>query len=205
MEGVDLPADPWLRKSVYARNAATTLSRELRGRTHVKALIYVPRGPMDVYDATSGQRLPGKRGQLPAYRLVDEALDHGRALPALFPQVDTAFTADHWTPADSGCDLLMYNAQGEFRDLGRGAAAHRELVMALLSHQYYDAAREHLSAVVPVYPDNPSLRFQYGFVLAHFEDRPGAIRQLEELIRRAPEDSLAGRARQILAGLKALR
>ena len=134
--------------------------------------------------------------------ILEEVLDGGRALRALYPQLDTVAFVDHWSAGYGSFDLFLYDAEGHFTDLGRGPRAHLVLGRTLTSHGYWRAAREHLAAVVPSDPDDAELRYMYAFILDHEGDRGGAVRELQVVIRWCPGVTLAARARALLPQLR---
>jgi hypothetical protein len=199
LEGAPIPRDPYLRKSEMARNAAGDMRAYVTSGGR-RGMFLTPAGSQKIYDAASGQMLDPAASHRHLYNLFEECLDHGRALRALYPQLDTVAFVDRWTPAYSNFDILIYSGDGHVMNLGRGLEGHHSLVNGMLSYQYFEAARQHLETVVPLYPDDPKLRWWYSYTLGKLGDPAGSREQLVELVRRAPQDSLALRARALLAG-----
>ncbi len=198
LEGIPLPRDPYLRKSELARNASADMAAYVAAGGR-RAVFLTPAGSDRIFDASTGRLTGGVRGKK-TYNLFEASLDHGRALRAFHPELDTVAFVDRWTPQYRDFDILIYSAEGHALSFGRGLAGHKGLVQALIQYRYHEAARQHLETVVPMFPDDPQLRWWYSYVLGKLGDIPGSRVQLEELVRRAPEDTLASRARALLGG-----
>jgi hypothetical protein len=203
MQGLDLPADPYFRKCAVARNAIADLSQTLAGASHVRMLVFDPPGSGFTYDAITGELLDGPRAGTRQYSLLEAVLDEGRALRAVFPQVDTVVFVRRWTPEYDSFSLYTFNLEGHVAYLGDGPAGLLRLAQMMVEFERWDAAREHLSAVVTRYPDDADLRYLNARVLEHANDRPGAIRELLELLRRTPGAPQAAEAESLLVRLRA--
>lgn len=198
LEGIPLPRDPYLRKSELARNASADMAGYVAAGGR-RAVFLTPAGSDRIYDASTGRLTNGVRNRK-TYNLFEASLDHGRALRAFHPELDTVAFVDRWTPEYGEFDILIYSADGHTLSFGRGLPGHKRLVEAMIQYKYFEAARQHLETVVPMYPDDSQLRWWYSFILGKLGEIPGSRAQLEELVRRAPGDTLAVRARTLLGG-----
>ncbi|HVP39622.1 MAG TPA: hypothetical protein VMS93_10610 [Candidatus Saccharimonadales bacterium] len=181
-----LPADPYFRKSETARNAMTDMSRALRGRRHLKILLFTPGQAVRRYDATTGRALADSVSGGRNYDLLEECLEGGRALRLAIPGLDSVAFAERWTRAYRDYDLLVYNSDGHVLVLGQGLDAHRAVITGMLRYGYNEAALEHMAAVLDVYPDDADLRFQYAVLLGRLGHEAEGVAQLHEVLRRAP-------------------
>ncbi|HEY6866335.1 MAG TPA: tetratricopeptide repeat protein, partial [Candidatus Eisenbacteria bacterium] len=197
MEGVDLALDPALARMEIARRAARGVREAVDDRP-ARIAILAPAAGRTWYSATTGAPTSTPDSAASHYDLYPAALDGGRALRALFPNVDSVAFVTRWSPAWRGFDLLMSDPDGTTRVFGRGATAYRRVGAVLINNGLPREAAEFLAVAVGEFPDDPALRWEYGLALARFGAREAALEQLRELIRRAPGDSLAARARAVL-------
>jgi hypothetical protein len=197
VEGLNLPADPYLRKSETARNAVTDAAAGIHG-PHLKVLFFTPKGAEMRYDAATGKALEGSREGGRTYDLLEESLDGGRALRLVYPALDSVIFVKRMTPAHRDFDILVYNAEGHVLALGRGPQAHGALVNGMLRYGYSADALDHLAMAVPLYPDDAQLRYQYALLLGRAGRSAEGVQQLREIVRRAPGDPVAARARELL-------
>jgi len=135
----------------------------------------------------------------PRYLVLPAVVEQGRALRLLYPGLDSVAFVDHWTADYRDFDLFVTGADGAIKGLGRGLEAQVALASQLLAIRFDATAREQLEAAVPLWPDDPRLRFAYAVALGRTGDPEAAIRQFEELARHAPSDTLAAVARRLLA------
>jgi tetratricopeptide repeat protein len=198
--GTDLALDPVFRRQEVAAHALASLNRQLTP-DHSRIGILLPEGTERVFGARSGReyaRVP--RGGQP-YDLLEECLDHGRAVRLYFPWVDSVAFIARWTGAYRDFDLFAPAAGGRLSAMGSGPAALNDVAKWMMENGWYPQAREHLQGALEAYPGDPGLRLGYGAALFRTGDRAGAVAELEQLVREAPDDSAAIMARAILAKL----
>ena len=198
--GTDLALDPVFRRQEVAAQALASFNRQLTP-DHSRVGILLPEGTERVFGARSGReyaRVP--RGGQP-YDLLEECLDHGRAVRLFFPWVDSVAFIARWTGAYRDFDLFAPSAGGRLSAMGNGPAALNNVAKWMMENGWYPQAREHLQGALEAYPTDPGLRLGYGAALFRTGDRAGAVAELEQLVREAPGDSAAMAARAILAKL----
>jgi hypothetical protein len=194
--GLDLPLDSFVRKSEVAGRVAQGFGRSI-GARRVKAVFLVPEEGAPAYDVRTGRPVAADSGGR-RYALLPAVLDQGRALRALYPNADSVAFLGRWVPGYEDFELFVTGPAGEVRDLGRGLEAHVALATLLLTRGLYGTARGQLAAAVQEWPDDARLRLDYALALGRTGDRAAGLAQLEEILRRAPSDSLAAVARQVL-------
>ncbi|HYM80684.1 MAG TPA: tetratricopeptide repeat protein [Candidatus Limnocylindria bacterium] len=202
--GFDFLRDPFLRKSEVVRRTATDVAGALRGRP-ASVLIYSPNLNPRFFTSGSGQEMragPSTRG---AYDIVREVLDHGRALMALYPELDTVAIADRWTREHERYEIFVRRAGANLVHAGRGPETMSRLAGVVIANGSPELAREMLQEAVAAYPESPRLQLQLAYLLDRTGDRAGAMARLRELVRSAPGDTIARQARIVLARLEALR
>jgi hypothetical protein len=199
--GGDLPLDSFVRKCEVARRVADRFGRSIQG-DHVNAVFLTPYEGALAYDVRTGRRVSAESSAR-RYALTSTVLDQGRALRALYPNVDSVAFVDHWIPGYEDFDLFLLGAAGRIRPLGRGLEAQVSLATLLLSGGLYRTAREQLAVAVEQWPDDARLRLNYCAALAQTGEREAGLVQLEEILRRTPADSLAQVARQVLKQARA--
>jgi hypothetical protein len=195
--GSELPLDSFVRRSELARRVVQGFGRQLHG-PHARVVIFTPREGMQLFSARTGEIVQGD-SLSPRYFLLPAVIDQGRALRLLYPALDSVAFVDRWTPGYRDFDLFVTGTDGAIKGLGRGLEAQVALASRLLAIRYDATAREQLGAAVPLWPDDPRLRFAYGVALARTGDPEAALQQFRELVLRAPSDTLAAVARQLLA------
>lgn len=195
--GFKLPLDPFLRKSEVARATVTSFGETI-GAERDSVVVYSAAEAVRAFGASSGVEVKAVADSAPAYDLVRNVLDDGRALRAFYPNVDTVVFAGRWTPELAGYRLFVVNQVGRLSHQGRGAQAALRVGDLLILNRYPQAARDLLAEAVRTYPDDARLRYTYGYVLDLLGESVAARAELQELVRRAPNDSLATRARAVL-------
>jgi hypothetical protein len=116
-----------------------------------------------------------------------------------FPTVDTVAFIDRWTPAFVRHELFLPYQDGHLQGVGTGVNSHLEAARWMFEQGWFLQARNHLGDVVPSYPDEPVLRLAFGVALLKSGDRGAAATELLKVIRTAPNNEAARRAKQILA------
>ncbi len=144
---LDLPLDTALRKMVFARNAIEDLRRAVGDRP-ARIAWMLPPASGQVISATTGRavrdgRLAGER-----YDFLFVALDSGRAVRVLLPQVEELRMTEHWTP-DLARHLLVTNwVNGHVEVHGYGLAAELSLARSWASAGLRPQAIAYLEEVV---------------------------------------------------------
>jgi hypothetical protein len=185
IQGVDLPADPYLRKCEMARNAVTDAGPGLRGE-HLRVVLIAPGSKVQYFDAATGRALVGARRGARSYNPLEDCLDQGRALRLVYPSVDSVVFLTRVTQDHAGFDLFAYNSEGHLMSLGRGPRAHQALVEGMLQFGFQHEALEHLSMVVRLYPEDAALRYVYALQLGRAGRSDEGVAQLREIVRRGP-------------------
>ena len=198
--GTELALDPVYRRQEFAEQALVSLGRQIRPEQRQIGIL-LPEGTGRVFGARSGREYRQAQPGRPPYDLLEESLDHGRAIQLYFPWVDSVAFIDRWTGGFRNFDLFIPYRGGHLAGVGKGPASHGEVARWMMENHWYAQARDHLRSVLEVYPSDAGLRLGYGAALFRSGDREGAIAQLEEVIRTAPGDSAAIAARAVLAKL----
>jgi tetratricopeptide (TPR) repeat protein len=199
-----LALDSVYRRQEMAGQALASLGRQLQPDDD-RVGILLPEGTERVFGARSGReyrRVP-RGGQ--AYDLLEECLDHGRAVRLYFPWVDSVAFIARWEPAYRYFVLYAPTGGGRLQAMGSGPEAHDEVAKWMMRNGWYPQARDHLRSALEVYPSNAGLRLGYGAALFRTGDRADAVAELEQIVREAPGDSAAIAARAILAKLDSTR
>jgi hypothetical protein len=189
--GLDLHYDPSLRKSELVRHVAETLGPTIAGR-RVKAVFILPVESQLRLQVTTGQA-PADASP-PAPELLVSVLDQGRAMRALFPNLDTLAFVNRWTPGFQDFDIIVNTPDGFTRNYGQGPDAHLKLVAALLDGGYDRVALEHVVMARSVYPDEPRLMLAYARVLARNRRATQARAVAAAIMSRFPTDPVAADA-----------
>jgi hypothetical protein len=199
-----LALDSVFRRQEMAGEALASLGRQLQPDQD-RIGILLPEGTERVFGARSGREYRHvPRGGQP-YDLLEECLDHGRAVRLYFPSVDSVAFISRWEPAYRSFALYAPAGGGRLQAMGSGPEAHQEVAKWMMRNGWYPQARDHLRSALLVYPADPGLRLGYGAALFRTGDRADAIAELEQIVRDAPGDSAAIAARAILTKLDSTR
>ena len=152
---VDLPVDPFLRKAETARRVIKNVGEAIGGR-RVSAVLVVPAS--------------GWTSRLA--EILHSILGEGRALRAVYPNLDSVAMVPRWSPAYGDFELFYGRVDGNVVDVGRGAEAHLRLAELLIADRCVQDARENLAAAMAVYPDDQRLQALYARVAS--DTRGGA-------------------------------
>lgn len=152
---IDLPVDPFLRKSVTARRAVAAVRRATAGR-RVSAVFVVPAF--------------GRTSKLA--EIFHSILGEGRALRAACRNLDSVVFVPRWSPAYLEFELFYGRVDGNVVGVGRGPEAHRRLAVLLISDRYHQDARANLEAALVAYPTEPRLRALYANLIAGTRGAP---------------------------------
>jgi hypothetical protein len=197
LSGTELPLDPVLRRQETARRALLSF-REFLPPGGTRVVILTPEGLGLVFGARTGKQYTKVPPNQHPYDLLEESLDHGRAVRLFYPQVDSVAFAHHWSTAYRDFELFLPYVDGYLLGVGRGPQSHASAAQWMLENAWYLPARDYLKETLVAWPDDPVLRFAYSGALLKTGDSAGAFGQLREIMRRAPDDSLAATARMIL-------
>lgn len=154
--GLGLPFDSMLRKMEMAANAQGDLAATLTG-TAARLVILSPPGVSSTYSVRTGREVGRAREGAAQYNMLAAVLDDGRALRALFPQLQDVRLAEHLLPSDTGVVVAANRVDGHLRVFGRGPRAHVELANWWASLGLAEPARIHLEEAAELYPDSPEL------------------------------------------------
>ncbi|HVP15347.1 MAG TPA: tetratricopeptide repeat protein, partial [Terriglobales bacterium] len=199
LPGSDLPLDPLLRGIEVPRRAVLTMGNDLPQDVR-RAVVFSPPGLLSAYGARSGRAIAGAaRGR--AYLYLEAVLDSGRALRVFYPQLDSVRVLRAWSAPYRDWSLYVQTGNGYLQHIGAGPGAHAHYARDLLAAGFGDVARDYLGELVTAFPSETPVRFLYGAALARTGDAAGARAQLEQVIRAAPDDTLARLARRLLVKL----
>jgi hypothetical protein len=184
LPGVDLPRDALIRKQEVIRRASTRVGAAYGDRT-VRLVFYNPqvRGASDFYTS-----------------LVPAALDQGRGLRALHPNVDSVAFVKQWSQDYADFEVVVGSEDGNVVPLGKGPEAHQRLLSALLREGFTDEALRHATAAVAAYPEDPGLALGYATALLAHRDTADAVSALSRIEAHGPAP-FAARARVMLESL----
>jgi hypothetical protein len=195
--GTDLPLDSFLRTIEISRRAILTMGRDLPADM-TRAAIFIPEGTLNAFGARSGRNFGQARRSGQAYVLVESVLDEGRAFRIFYPQLDSVRFLRQWSERYRDWYLCVQVGNGLLMNLGIGPAAHARCARQLLEAGLDAEAQTYLSEVVKAFPTDRTIRFLYGSALARTGSFREARLQLQELVRTAPDDTMAVRALRLL-------
>jgi hypothetical protein len=200
MPGTGIPLDSDLRKSEIARHAAEAVTKELGGR-HERVAFMLPDAFRQVYSTATGEHEAAEtRG---SYSMLAGAIDDGRGLRALVPNVDSVAFLDEWQPGYGDFEMFSQSSDGTVFPLGRGGDGFAETAQAMISAGLREPARVLLEGALSEFPDNAPLRYQHARWFYFARDSVAMRRELSELLRRAPNHPLAARVRGGMTGATA--
>ena len=154
VESIDLPFDRQLRKSEMVRRAAEGLRRT---GTPSRIVLYMPPESSNQLDQRTGQVFSDTTLALEQMLMV-RVLDHGRALRALVPGLDSVAFVRRWSAAYSDFDLCANSPAGDIVDFGRGPDAHLRLGELLIRSGKHGLAEDLLSAASAAWTQDARLR-----------------------------------------------
>jgi hypothetical protein len=146
---VDLPVDPFLRKAETARRVVTSVGQSIGGR-RMSAVFVVPES--------------GWTWKLA--EILHSILGEGRALRAVYPNLDSVAMVPRWSTAYRDFELFYGRVDGKVVDVGRGPEAHLRLARLLIADRCGRDARDNLAAALMAYPDDARLKSLYAQVAA---------------------------------------
>jgi hypothetical protein len=194
MPGTGIPLDPDLRKSEIARHTFETVGKQLAGQ-RAGVAFFLPANLAEVHRTDTGERVEGARSDSAGYYLLAGAIDDGRGLRALLPQVDSVAFLPDWRPGYRDFELFSQGREGTVYALGRGPDGYATAAAGLIAADAIEPAQELLAGALSEFPDHAPLRYQYARSFYRTGDSLAMRRELEELLRRAPDHPLAGRVR----------
>jgi hypothetical protein len=194
LPGLDLPFDPFLRKTEFSRRFALGLGALPKARSRL--LVLEPEGVDRVYNVRTGREARGLDPKL-GYRVIEATLDDGRALRFLYPQLDTVAFADRWEPVHDDFVLVTHAMSGAATVHGRGPDAHASVARQWMRAGFAAASVAHLTRVLRVHPGAAKLRYLRAAGLAMLGRDADARPELERVAREAPEPE-ASMAREAL-------
>jgi len=204
MPGTAIALDPDERKSEMARHATEAVAGTLAGRAGRVGFL-APPSLSQVFSTATGELVDADSGSAHSYRMLEGALDGGRGLRALLPNVDSVVFLPGWRPGHGDFELFAEDPTGKIFALGRGADGFATAAQIVMDNGERQLGREWVEGALTEFPDHAPLRYQHARSLYLSGDSLGMRRELEELIRRAPQHPLAARARAGLASMSAPR
>ena len=204
LPGVDIPVDPWLRKSVAARHVVTDVGRGL-GDHPARVVMFQPPELKRFYSARTATELSGDtRAGQPRYVLARKVTDDGRALRLFYPSVTGVDWTDAWNDSFAAGDWFLMEGGAHATPLGSGLVAQARFAQLANDAGLPALARRHLEEVFRDVPGNAGTRFEYGRALAALGNRDAARRELRRAIDLEPGSEAAALARQGLVQLDTL-
>ena len=197
--GLDLYYDPYLRKNEYARHASESLASAPLA-PHTRMVVVAPKESSRGVVLETGETV--EEGGVMGPDLLGGVLDQGRALRALWPDLDSVAIVTRWTRAYRDFDIAVNSPDGYLVNLGRGSDAHLKLVSAMLDNGFPDLAVDHVARVLTEYPDDSSLPLRFARELAQGGRRPEASALAKWVIARFPGQSAAREADSLLRRLE---
>jgi hypothetical protein len=191
--GTDLPLDPFLRTIEISRRATLTMGRDLPADM-TRAAVFIPEGTLSAHGARSGRNYGKAYRNGQAYVLVESVMDEGRAFRIFYPQLDSVRFLRQWSAPYRDWYLCVQVGNGFLANLGVGPLAHARYAAQLLEAGLDADARTYLGEVVKAFPTDRPARFLYGSALARTGNLREARLQLQDLVRIAPDDTMAVRA-----------
>lgn len=204
MPGTGIAFDPDVRKSEMARHAADAVAGTLAGRRGRVGFL-APPSLSQTFSTATGEAVDADSASTRSYRMLEGALDGGRGLRALFANVDSVVFLPGWRPGHGDFELFAEDPSGKIFALGRGADGFATAAQIVMDNGERRLGREWVEGALSEFPDHAPLRYQHARSLYLFGDSLGMRRELEELVRRAPNHPLAARARAGLASMSAPR
>ena len=155
----------------------------------------MPASLADVYSTATGKRLGRAAANSTTYILLAGALDDGRGLRALMPNVDSVVFLSDWRPGYGDFEMFSQGSDGTVYPHGHGADGYAAAGEAMIGGGAIEPARQFLAGALTEFPDDAPLRYQYARAFYLAGDSLGMRRELDELLRRAPNHPLAARVR----------
>ena len=195
--GTDLPLDPFLRSIEISRREILTMGRDLPADMS-RAAIFVPEGTLAAFGARSGRSYGPAPRNRQGYLLVESVMDGGRAFRVFYPQLDSVRFLRRWSGQYRDWYLWTQVGNGLLANLGVGPGAHARFAAQLLEAGLDEEALAYLDEVVKAFPTDRTTRSLHARALARTGNFQEARRQLQELIRTSPDDTLAVRALRLV-------
>ncbi|MCC6651908.1 MAG: hypothetical protein IT348_12225 [Candidatus Eisenbacteria bacterium] len=201
LPGGDIPRDPVLRKSEFTRRVVEETAQALAGR-RARVAYLVLDGAQEQLDVRSGERQALDGGAaVPVRHALPVTLDDGAVLRLLVPTVDSVLFVRKWMgPLE---DFEHFYAFGDMhlQPLGRPPGAYERMALGLVGAGLPEPAVSLLDGASGAWPERPSLLWAHAIALARTGRHERARARLRDIVRIAPEDSFAVRAREALASL----
>jgi hypothetical protein len=198
----ELALDPFTRKMEVAEAAVSTLTGQL-DRDRDTVVVFTPPGFGRPISVNTGKVVTGYPAGVPYYDLVQGVLGGGVVLRLFEPRLDSIVFVDRWTPAYRDFDLFTKQEGGHLVRLGRGVRSHSRFAGAMLGNGYDAEAREYLSEVIRVYPEDRLTRLLYAAALSRTGEPDSARANARLLLEGGESDTLAATARRLISILDA--
>jgi hypothetical protein len=195
LPGTGIPLDPDLRKSEMARQAVGAVGARLAG-AHGSVAFFLPSELSQAYSTSTGRLSESAMNDSVGYFMLSGALDRGRGVRALLPLVDSVAFLPAWRPGYGSFELFSQGPDGVVFPLGRGPDGFATAGAALRRGGAIAPALRLLAGASGEFPEAARLRYEYAHALEVSGDSLGSRRELLELMRRDPGDTLAVRVRR---------
>lgn len=198
----DVPRDPVLRKSEFARRVVQETAAGLTPGCS-RVAYFVLDGAQDRLDMRSGDRAAVRDPDAePLRHALTVTLDEGRVLRLLVPAVDSVVFVRRWAGPLEGFDHFYAFGDMRVQPLGSGPDAYERMALALVKSGHPEPAAALLDSATAAWPDRPSLLWAHSVALARTGQSRRARARLHEIVRIAPGDAAAARAREALAAIQ---
>lgn len=199
LPGGDTPVDPVLRKSEYARRLVEETRAALGGR-RARVAYFILEGTQFHVDLRTGEKRPLTPEELAAMpNVVAGTLGDGTPLRILAPNVDSVLFVRRLEGSLEGFECFLPDENLHLQHLGRPPEALELLGAGLVQAGLPGPAARMLGTAAREWPGRPRLLWVDAVALAQLGERDAARARLREIVRVAPADSFAARAREALA------
>lgn len=154
-----LPADSFVRRMSVARHAWESIGRELPAGTR-RLVIVRPAESRRALSARTGEAAGAITPSAPAYDLASGALDGGRGLRALFPQLAEVRFADVLAPGDSAATIATATVDGRVGLFGRGPEGVVPIADLWMRGRFATSTRDLLVSALAIWPRDPELTWR---------------------------------------------
>ena len=194
---LDLPYDSMLRKMMFAQRFTSDLGHAI-GPQRISLVVMSPPATQTTYSVTTGTEIADTTAGGYRYNFMTEVLDHGRALRALYPQIDTVAFADHWEPSLDAFVVAAHSVDGHVTVFGTGVEAQTALAHYWISRGLDRQTERYLDNVLAEWPRDGGLKLAQGVAAFLSGDSTSGRLELRQLERDFPNSPSAQDARAFL-------
>ncbi len=165
--GTTLATDPAIRKCQVAEHLVESLAA-CAGGGRARLLFVTPAAMRTVLDTRTGNAVADSDEHVAP--LFIAVLDGGRALRAIYPQLDSVASVASWSPAYEGFDIVAANGDGYATEFGEGPGAHLRLAQAMVAAGISRDALDELTEAIGAYPNVARLIAERAAIQAALRD-----------------------------------